>query len=290
MGSDDERPLEEDGSFPSLRDSRHTACGEQGDRGDDEVHHHVESVTKQDDHYRTAGYNHSSSAARGLSSTGDVCDSSDKISEESPVSVMAVHRAERQRLHSERATPTRQNHAHQPRSILRRGKHSGAHTVQEYHKIIAGVRSHRVRFHDGDYRSDKEATPEDISDVRSGLHPSTEPNCFSENDSPRTKVASSTPLSPPRQREELDENERMPLSPIEEEHTQYVPGVLDIPDDIFCTDDYPYEPQKDKDLEIDSDQKAFDDPAVYEREVSNHQLKNMLKQWKSSQINIRFHR
>lgn len=278
IGSDDERPrpLEEDGSFPRLRDPLRTPCGERGDGEENEVHHYVESVTKQDDHYRTAGYNLSPPAVRQLSSTGDVCDTSDKISEESPVSVMAVHRAERQRLRSVPSTPTRQNYSHQPRSILRRGKHSAAHTVQDYHSIIADVRSHRVRFHDEGYRNDREATPEDISNVRSGLHPSTEPNGFGENDSPPSEVASFTPQSPPRHREELDEDGRIPLSPIEEEHSQYEPGGSDLADDNFVTDDYPYEPEKDKDLGVEYQQQAFDDPAVYGREVSNRQLKHIV--------------
>jgi hypothetical protein len=160
--------------------------------------------------------------------------------------------------------------------------------VQEYHKVIADVRSHRVRFHDEGFRSIIEVTPEDISNVRSELHLSTEPNGFDENDSPRTELASFTPLSPPRHREELDEDERIPLSPIEEEHTQYEPSGSDIADDIFGTDYYPYEPETHKNLEVDSHQQAFHDPAIlYEREVSNHQSKrNKFQQWKSSQMNI----
>jgi hypothetical protein len=302
-GSDDERPAEEDGSFPCLHDSRHSGYGEWEGRGVDAPHYPVESVA-----YRTTEYNHSSSATRG---PGDAWDSCDKVSEESPVSVMALHRAESQWLFSAQTTPARQNSAQHPISILRKSKHSGVHTVQEYHKIITGVRSRRVRFHDGDYHSDRQVIHvNDTSDVRSGSHPSAHPDGFRENDTPRAEVATSVcrpndrpqtevitdaPLSPIRQREEFDQEERVPLSPIYEEveqHTQYVPDVSNLgSNDTFGTDDFSFEPENDKDWEADAEQRVFDDPAVYarqqqafddpalfRREVSNRQMiHNMFK-------------
>jgi hypothetical protein len=295
-GSDDERPADEDGSFPSLHDSRHSSRSERGERGIDVPHHPVKSVA-----YSTTGYNHSSSATRGPGHTWDSCD---KVSEESPVSVMAVHSAESHRLHSVQATPARQNSAKNPGSILRKGRHNGAHTVQEYHKVIAGVRSRRVRFHDGIHQSDRQVfSVEDTSDVRSGSHLSAHPNGYRENDTaraavatnvhrphdgPQTEVVMEAPLSPKGHTAEFDQEESEPLSPIEEgveEHPQYVPEVSNIDNNIFGSDDFSFKPKNDEDWEADATQHLIDNPAVYARkqqalhnpplygkEVSNHQL------------------
>jgi hypothetical protein len=112
---------------------------------------------------------------------------------------------------------------------------------------------------------------------------------------PQTEVVTEAPLSPIRHTEEFDQEESAPLSPIEEgveQHTQHLPDVSNLDNNIFGTDDFSFEPENDKDWVADDEQQMFDDPAVYAkeqqgfddpplygREVSNRQLIHYMFEW-----------
>ena len=98
-------------------------------------------------------------------------DSSDKLSEESPVSVMAVHGTDGRLGQSAPAVPAARNKLllppsndarrprRRPRSILRIGRHSGA---KEVAAKIESVKSARVQFHEKVIRAEFHANDDDV--------------------------------------------------------------------------------------------------------------------------------
>ena len=180
-GSDDERPTEEDGAFPSLADVR--------------PNFGPSRLSFEESMEETQWQNKPSSTewfeSNDNQDTRNILtwDGVDKMSEESPVSVMAVHGTDRRFFPSAKATPTAQRTAlppprekttttlrkalapppgtqKRPTSILRKGRHSGTKEVSE--KISA-----RVKFHEEALELQR---ANQASIARVGAHQSSEPD------------------------------------------------------------------------------------------------------------------
>jgi hypothetical protein len=140
-GSDDERPTEEDGAFPSLKDARIRF-------GPDRLSFDHEPAAVSDE----AQWKDVSPRSTDLFIETRNNGPFDKMSEESPVSVMAVPNRRVRRATSGSQTRTllppkesaRRRRSRRPPSILRSGRHSG---TKEVSAKIQSVKSARVKFH-----------------------------------------------------------------------------------------------------------------------------------------------
>ena len=141
-GSDDERPALEDGAFPSLKDARIPF-------GPTRLSFDNEAAVSDEAQWKDV-----SPRSTDLFIETRNIGPWDKMSEESPVSVMAVPNRRVRRATSGSQTRTllppkesarRRRPASRPASILRSGRHSGA---KEVSAKIQSVKSARVKFHE----------------------------------------------------------------------------------------------------------------------------------------------
>lgn len=279
---DDERPTAvEDGAFPSLRDtlvpfgptqlSFEEEFDVAGKSTEDAQWHDVHSGPS--DWFLESSQHALNQEAQARSIGITAWDSSDKTSEESPVSVMGLDGSFDPRTHqsSSAAIPKARNRRllppsdadrrtrQRPASILRQGRHSGTKEVEEK---IQSVKSARVKFHENVIRAHQDSFSSQMAVIDDGTQESASSYQSSEFDASlsiedsRNNTAAD-PI-PPQDIALLLERDASNLSAIpESEHSiQTEPSESKPTDSVSEASDFHDAPDNDKEWALDEHEHA----------------------------------